>query len=99
MFAVLIPIARTNEITNPSFEVGTTNWAAVGGLIARTTSWRIRRGRAVNHDERRERRRALHIAGNHGRRGAGVLVLVPGHGGAATDFRSRMVAPPPLRGS
>jgi hypothetical protein len=39
VFAVLIPIARTNEITNPSFEAGTTNWAAVGGSIARTTSW------------------------------------------------------------
>ena len=36
----LIPIARTNRITNPSFEAGTTNWAAVGGSIARTTSWR-----------------------------------------------------------
>ena len=39
VFAILVPIARTNEITNPSFETGTTSWAAVGGSIARVTSW------------------------------------------------------------
>lgn len=38
-FSVLIPIARTNEITNPSFELGTTGWSAVGGAsIARVTT-------------------------------------------------------------
>ena len=34
-FSVLVPIARTNEITNPSFETGTTGWAAVGGTLLR----------------------------------------------------------------
>ena len=41
VFAVLIPIARTNEVLNPSFEVGTTRWAAVGGSIARVTTWQV----------------------------------------------------------
>ena len=36
--SVLIPIARTNEIMNPSFETGTTSWTAVGGSIARVTT-------------------------------------------------------------
>lgn len=37
-FSVLVPIARTNEVTNPSFETGTTGWAAVGGTLARLFS-------------------------------------------------------------
>lgn len=37
-FSVIVPIARTNEITNPSFELGTTGWAAVGGTLARVFS-------------------------------------------------------------
>lgn len=41
VFAVIIPIARVNEITNPSFELGTASWAAVGGSIARVTSWQV----------------------------------------------------------
>ena len=39
-FAVIIPCARTNLITNPSFELGTTGWAALGGAaISRVTTW------------------------------------------------------------
>lgn len=38
-FAVIIPCARTNLITNPSFELGTTGWAALGGAaISRVTT-------------------------------------------------------------
>lgn len=38
-FSVLIPIARTNLITNPSFELDTTGWTAAGGAsIARVTT-------------------------------------------------------------
>ncbi|KPV48957.1 hypothetical protein SE17_35285, partial [Kouleothrix aurantiaca] len=35
---VVVPIARTNEITNPSFERDTTGWNAVGGSILRVTA-------------------------------------------------------------
>lgn len=36
--SVIKPIARTNMITNPSFETATTNYTAVGGSIARSTT-------------------------------------------------------------
>jgi hypothetical protein len=36
-FSVVVPVARTNLVTNPSFEVATTSWAAIGGSIARST--------------------------------------------------------------
>lgn len=36
--AVIVPVARTNLITNPSFETNTTNWTAIGGSIARSTT-------------------------------------------------------------
>lgn len=35
--SIVIPVARTNLITNPSFETNTTNWTASGGSIARST--------------------------------------------------------------
>lgn len=37
-FSVVVPVARTNLVTNPSFETNTTNWTAIGGSIARTTA-------------------------------------------------------------
>ena len=37
-FSVLVPVARTNLITNPSFETNTTNWTAIGGSIARVAT-------------------------------------------------------------
>lgn len=36
-FSVVVPIARTNLVTNPSFETNTTSWTAIGGSIARST--------------------------------------------------------------
>jgi carbohydrate binding protein with CBM4/9 domain/beta-propeller uncharacterized protein DUF5122 len=36
--SVVKPVARTNMITNPSFETATTNYTAVGGSIARSTT-------------------------------------------------------------
>lgn len=38
--SVVVPLARTNLITNPSFETNTTDWSAqgTGAVIARTTS-------------------------------------------------------------
>lgn len=36
--SVVRPVARTNLITNPSFETATTNYTAVGGSIARSTT-------------------------------------------------------------
>ncbi len=38
-FSIIVPIARTNEITNPSFETATTNYTASGGSIARSTTY------------------------------------------------------------
>lgn len=38
VWSVLVPVARTNLITNPSFETGTTAWTAIGGSIARSTA-------------------------------------------------------------
>lgn len=38
-FSIIVPIARTNEVTNPSFETATTNYTAVGGSIARSTTY------------------------------------------------------------
>lgn len=38
LWSVVVPIARTNLVTNPSFETNTTNWAAIGGSIARSTT-------------------------------------------------------------
>ena len=38
VWSVVVPIARQNEITNPSFETNTTSWTAVGGSIARSTT-------------------------------------------------------------
>ena len=35
--AVIVPVARTNMITNPSFETTTSGWTASGGTITRTT--------------------------------------------------------------
>lgn len=37
-FSVVIPVARTNLVSNPSFETNTTNWTAIGGSIARSTA-------------------------------------------------------------
>lgn len=37
-WSVVVPIARTNLITNPSFETGTTSWTAIGSSIARSTT-------------------------------------------------------------
>lgn len=39
MVGVVIPIARTNLVTNPSIELATTNYTAVGGSIARSAVW------------------------------------------------------------
>lgn len=36
--AVIVPVARTNLITNPSFETGTTGWTGSGASIARSTA-------------------------------------------------------------
>ncbi len=36
-FSVVVPIARTNLVINPSFETNTTSWTAIGGSIARST--------------------------------------------------------------
>lgn len=38
IWEVVIPVARTNLVTNPSFEVATTGWTAIGGSIARSTT-------------------------------------------------------------
>jgi hypothetical protein len=38
VWSVVVPVARTNLVTNPSFETGTTAWTAIGGSIARTTT-------------------------------------------------------------
>lgn len=38
-FSIIVPIQRTNLITNPSFETATTNWTASGGSIARSTTY------------------------------------------------------------
>lgn len=38
MISVIVPIARTNLITNPSIELATTNYTAVGGSIARSAT-------------------------------------------------------------
>jgi hypothetical protein len=38
-FSVLVPVARTNLVTNPSFELGTTDWAAIsGGTLAQSAA-------------------------------------------------------------
>jgi hypothetical protein len=37
-FSIVVPIARTNEVTNPSLETNTTGYTAVGGSIARSTA-------------------------------------------------------------
>lgn len=39
VWSVVVPIARTNLITNPSFETNTTSWTAIGGSIARSTTF------------------------------------------------------------
>lgn len=47
-FAVLLPLARTNLVTNPSFELGTTGWAALGGAaISRVTTQQYAGGAAL----------------------------------------------------
>ena len=38
VWSVVVPIARTNLVTNPSFETNTTSWTAIGGSIARSTT-------------------------------------------------------------
>lgn len=38
-FSIIVPIARTNEVTNPSFETGTTSWTASGASIARSATY------------------------------------------------------------
>lgn len=35
--SVIVPVARTNEVTNPSFEIGTTGYTAGAGSLARST--------------------------------------------------------------
>lgn len=37
VFSVVVPVARTNLVLNPSFETNTTSWTAIGGSIARST--------------------------------------------------------------
>jgi len=37
--SVIVPVARTNLVINPSFETNTTSWTAIGGSIARSTSF------------------------------------------------------------
>lgn len=37
-FSVVVPVARTNLVQNPSFETNTTSWTAIGGSIARSTA-------------------------------------------------------------
>lgn len=39
VFAVIVPVARTNIVANPSFETNTTSWTAIGGSIARSTTY------------------------------------------------------------
>jgi hypothetical protein len=38
LWSFVLPEATTNLISNPSFEVGTTGWTAVGGSIARSSA-------------------------------------------------------------
>lgn len=38
-FSVIVPVARTNLVINPSFETNTTSWTAIGGSIARVTTF------------------------------------------------------------
>lgn len=38
-YSIILPLATTNLITNPSFELATTGWTAQGGSIARSTSY------------------------------------------------------------
>lgn len=38
-FSIVAPVARTNLVANPSFETNTTSWTAIGGSIARSTSY------------------------------------------------------------
>lgn len=38
VWSVVVPVARTNLVANPSFEVATTSWTAIGGSIARSTT-------------------------------------------------------------
>src|SRR5207247_3409512 len=38
-FSIIVPVERTNLITCSSFETNTTNWTAIGGSIARSTTW------------------------------------------------------------
>ena len=38
VWSVVVPVARTNIVQNPSFETNTTSWTAVGGSIARSTT-------------------------------------------------------------
>lgn len=38
LFSVVVPIARTNLVTNPSVETATTNWTGSGASIARSTT-------------------------------------------------------------
>ena len=38
-FSVIVPVARTNLVVNPSFETNTTSWTAIGGSIARSTTY------------------------------------------------------------
>lgn len=42
-WSIIVPIARTNLVTNPSFETNTTSYTAVGASIARSTT-KQRRG-------------------------------------------------------
>lgn len=37
--SVVVPVARINLVSNPSFETATTLWAAIGGSIARSTTF------------------------------------------------------------
>lgn len=39
VWSVVVPIARTNLVINPSFETNTTSWTASGGSIARSTTY------------------------------------------------------------
>ena len=38
-YSIILPLATTNLVTNPSFELATTGWTAQGGSIARSTTY------------------------------------------------------------
>lgn len=39
VWSIVVPVSRTNLCINPSFETNTTSWTAIGGSIARSTTY------------------------------------------------------------